>query len=95
VASTSPASRAPVLSASPASLSASGARASPLSVPEQSSGAPTKTHLVAASPLVCTATVTSQRSLFADVAAERKLLPLEALSYYEVRLDNRPLATLR
>jgi hypothetical protein len=64
-------------------------------VPEQSSGTPTNTHLVTASPLVCTATVTSQRSLFADVAAERKLLPLEALSYYEVRLDNRPLATLR
>jgi len=64
-------------------------------VPEQSSGAPTNTHLVAASPLVCTATVTSQRSFSADVAAERKILPLEALSYYELRLDNRSLATLR
>jgi hypothetical protein len=58
-------------------------------VPEQSSGAPTITHLVAALPLVCSATLTSQRSFFADVAAERKILPLEALSYYELRFDNR------
>src|SRR5215208_4165636 len=93
VASTSPASRAPVLSASPASLSALGARASPLPVPEQSSGAPTKTHLVAAPSLVCPATVTSQCSLSADIAAERKILPLEALSYYELRFANRAKAT--
>src|SRR3712207_8329337 len=88
VASTSPASRAPVLCASPASLSALGARASPLFVPEQSSGAPTNTHPVAAaSTLICPATETSQRlSAPTSQPSVRSCLSRSSYQYYDLQL---------